>query len=140
MGRRRKAREEALKILFEYDSTHDEIDEIMKCFWENLSTTKDRKVREYTKELVKGVVNNLELIDKSIEKVSKNWNLQRMFRVDKNILRIAVYELMFKKETPIPVVIDEAVEIAKLYGTDTSPKFINGILDSINKNLRKELN
>ncbi len=138
MGRRRKAREEALKILFEYDSTHDDIDEIMKCFWENLSTTKDRKVREYTKELVKGVVNNLELIDKSIEKVSKNWNLQRMFRVDKNILRIAVYELMFKKETPVPVVIDEAVEIAKLYGTDTSPKFINGILDSINKNLRKE--
>ncbi len=138
MGRRRKAREEALKILFEYDSTGDNIDEIIKCFWENFSTTKDRKVREYTKILVKGVVENLEEIDKSIEMVSKNWNVERMFRVDKNILRIAIFELLYKKDTPVPVVIDEAVEIAKIYGTDTSPRFINGILDSINKKLRKE--
>lgn len=138
MGRRRKAREEALKILFEYDSTGDDIDEIIHCFWENLSTTRDRKVREYTKVLVKGVVENLSEIDKSIEKVAKNWNLHRMFRVDKNILRIAIFELLFKKDTPVPVVIDEAVEIAKTYGTDNSPRFINGILDSINKNLNKK--
>ncbi len=133
MGRRRKAREEALKILFEYDSTGDDIDEIIHCFWENFSTTKDRKVREYAKTLVKGVVDNLNDIDKKIEKVSKNWKLQRMFKVDKNILRIAVFELLYKNDTPVPVVIDEAVEIAKTYGTETSHKFINGILDSINK-------
>jgi N utilization substance protein B len=137
MGRRRKAREEALKILFEYDATKDDINDILNYFWDNFASSKDRKVKEYTRELVQGVVDNQKFIDEKIKQVSKNWNLQRMFLIDKNILRIAIFELFFKKEIPKPVIIDEAIEISKIYGTDSSPKFINGIIDAISKKLNK---
>ncbi len=137
MGRRRKAREEALKILFEYDATKDDIDDILNYFWDNFASSKDRKVKEYTRELVQGVVDNQKFIDEKIKEVSKNWNLQRMFLIDKNILRIAIFELFFKKEIPKPVIIDEAIEISKIYGTDSSPKFINGIIDAVSKKLNK---
>ncbi len=133
MGRRRKAREEALKILFEYDATKDDINDILEYFWHNFASSKDKKVKEYTRELVKGVVDNIDFIDNKIKSVSKNWNLQRMFLIDKNILRIAIFELFFKKEIPKPVVIDEAIEISKIYGTDSSPRFVNGILDAVTK-------
>jgi len=132
MGRRRKAREEALKMLYEFDARQADLEEIIAYYWDNFSKVKDKVVKDYANELARGCVEKRDFIDEKIEEVSKHWNLKRMLIVDKSILRIAVFELLYKK-VPVPVLIDEAIEIAKKYGSDKSPGFINGILDAINK-------
>ncbi len=133
MGIRRKAREEALRILFQYDATKDPIDEILKYYWENISSVKNNEIKEYAETIVKGTIEHLEEIDSKIKEVSKNWRIERMFMVDRNILRLAIFELIYRKDIPPAVAINEAIEISKIYGTEKSSKFINGILDSIRK-------
>ncbi len=134
MGLRRKARQEALRILFQFDATKDSIDEIINYYWENISGVKNKEVKSYAETLVRGTIEHLNEIDEKIKRVSKNWKLERMFMVDRNILRLALYELLYRDDVPPPVSINEAIEISKLYGTEKSPKFINGILDTIAKN------
>jgi N utilization substance protein B len=89
--------------------------------------------RLFAESIVNGVVEHCSVIDRKIAAVAKNWSLERMTPVDLSILRIGVYEILYRPEIPHPVVIDEAIEIAKRYGTKDSPAFINGLLDKISK-------
>lgn len=136
MGKRRKAREFALQILFRLDLGRENLtNELLEVFWEANVTSED--VREYATTLVKGTIVNLEQIDKAISDSSENWTLDRMATVDRNILRFSTFELLHRFEIPSSVIINEAIEIAKKYGTEESGAFINGILDRITKDVRK---
>lgn len=131
MGIRRKARECALQILYQLDMGAGDIRGAMFDYWKDSDAAGD--VRRFAEEIVEGVVNNREAIDESIAKNSTNWKLSRMAAVDKNILRMAVYELTYRSDIPVKVTINEAVEIAKRYGTSDSGAFVNGVLDNIAK-------
>lgn len=129
MSKRRKSREHTLKILYRRDITNENIDEIIKNYWKENNI--NSRITEFSEELARGAVNNLKEIDRYIEKTSENWTLDRIGVIDRNILRMAVYELLFMKDVPPKVTINEAIEIAKKFGTDDSADFINGILDKI---------
>lgn len=126
---RRKAREYALKILYMIDIRKENYTSLMNEFWENIK--ENEKVKDFSNEIVKGVMENIEKIDKIISNVSLNWEIERMSYIDRNILRIGTYEIIFKNDIPHPVSINEAIEISKEYGDADSPKFINGILHKI---------
>ncbi len=129
MGRRRSAREFALQVLFQIDLTESAADEVLGQFWSRQDP--DPEVRAFTERLVHGVVNRRTEIDSRIVEAAENWRIERMGVVDRNVLRMAVYELSSEEGTPEAVVIDEAIEIAKRFGSEGSGGFINGILDSI---------
>lgn len=129
MATRTQGREYALQILYQSDAQEIEPGEVLEVFWENFEPEAD--IREFTEELVRGVESNLEEIDQLIEKTSINWRLDRMPRVDRNVLRIAVFELVHHSEVPVAVAINEAIEIGKRYGSEDSGSFINGILDRV---------
>lgn len=129
MGVRRQARELALQALYALDSAHDQAGSGLSAFWENFEAPLD--VRVFAEELVSGFRANQLLIDACIEEHSRNWTISRMARVDLNILRIAVYEMLHRPDIPRSVTINEAIEIAKKFGTEDSPAFVNGILDEI---------
>jgi N utilization substance protein B len=135
MSLRRKAREYALQILFQYDLVNGNLNEIMEEFWKDKRV--NSKIVSFCSQLINGTIDNLKEIDKCISQHSLNWKLERMSTVDRNILRMATYELLFQKETPAPVVINEAIEVAKKFGTEESAKFINGILDAIRRSLEE---
>lgn len=137
MGKRRKARELALQILFRLDLGQENLtDEMLEGFLNENSASED--IKEYTRILVKGTVNNTTEIDKIITEYSENWSIDRMASVDRNILRFSIYELHQRHEIPSSVIINEAIEIAKKYGTEESGSFINGVLDTIAKEMRKD--
>ena len=129
MGKRRRARELALQVLFhlEYNPGDPEasFDRVCSCF------SPPKETRPFAKQLVQGVSANRDDLDKLIAKSSKNWRVERMSRVDRNVLRMAVFEVAYMKEIPPKVSIDEAVELGKRFGTEESGAFINGILDHI---------
>jgi N utilization substance protein B len=129
MGRRRSAREFALQVLFQIDLTAGAAGEVLEQFWAGQET--EPAVRAFTERLVHGVSQGREEIDARIVDAAENWRIERMGVVDRNVLRIAVFELGSEEGTPQAVVIDEAVEIAKRFGSERSGGFINGILDSI---------
>lgn len=131
MRRRTKAREEALKILYSIDINKVGCKELLNTFWEGKVTEKE--VIDFAVRLVSGTMENLNVIDGLITKYTDNWQLKRMAIVDRNILRIGAFELLFCTETPPNVIINEAVELAKKYGDVDSGKFVNGILDKIHK-------
>jgi transcription antitermination protein NusB len=131
MGTRRKAREYALQMLFQWDITHDPIEAIAASFWENHE--EQPAVIEFARRLVTQTVEHVEKIDSVIRSHAEHWRLDRMAVVDRNILRLATQELLFDTETPGTVVINEAIEIARRYSAQESPQFINGILDSIKR-------
>jgi N utilization substance protein B len=133
MGPRRKAREYALQMLFQWDITHDSIDQIACTFFEDQE--EDQAVGDFARQLVIRTVEHIEKIDELIQRHAEHWRLDRMATVDRNLLRLATQEFLFGKETPKTVVINEAIEIARRYSTQESPQFINGILDSIKKEL-----
>jgi N utilization substance protein B len=133
MGPRRKAREYALQMLFQWDITHDSIDQIASTFFEDQK--EDQVVGDFARQLVIRTVEHIEKIDALIQHHAEHWRLDRMATVDRNLLRLATQEFLFDKETPKTVVINEAIEIARRYSTQESPQFINGILDSIKKEL-----
>ena len=126
---RRQAREMALQALFVLDFNHT-AEPLTAVFHEHQDT--DRNAREYAELLVKGTQENLAAIDALIAAVSKDWKVERMNGVDRNIVRMAIYEMNFGQERLSPrVVINEAVELAKNYGTEDSGRFVNGILGSL---------
>ncbi len=135
MNLRRKAREYALQILFQYDLANGNMSEIVENFWKEKKA--NNKIVSFCSQLVNGTIENINEIDKCISHHSMNWKLERMSTVDRNVLRIATYELLFLKEVPPPVVINEAIEVAKKFGTEDSAKFINGILDAIRRSLEE---
>jgi len=129
MGIRRRARELALQALFYMDMTGDVSEEMLQRFCEHYPP--GAKSRPFFLQLVKGVNDSQMAIDLLIEQYSHNWRLTRMSYVDRNILRIAVYEILFCDDIPFKVSINEAIDIGKKYGTEESGAFINGILDRI---------
>lgn len=130
------AREKALQILYEREINVCEIDKLIENF--EFENTPEESII-YAVELVKGVVENLEKIDSIIKECLLNWEWDRILAVDRNILRIGTYELLFRKDVPTGAVIDQAVRIAKKYGSyDDSYKFINGILGRIAERYRVE--
>ncbi len=129
---RRKGREIALQILYQKDIADLSIEEAIENYKKYLNINNMQALR-FGEELVRGVSDNLDFINKIIQKYTPSWPLERMNITDRNILRLAVYEMFFRPDIPEVVSINEAVELAKLYGTDDSPAFINGVLDSIFK-------
>ena len=134
MGPRRKAREYALQMLFQWDITHDNIDQVAATFFQN-QPEESEIVVEFARQLVMNTVEHVEQIDEFIRRHAEHWRLDRMATVDRNILRLAVQEFLYDKETPKTVVINEAIEIARRFSAQESPLFINGVLDSIKKEL-----
>jgi len=134
MGGRRKARETALGILYNLDITGSGGCRIEDAIRDRVEDSKDAlDLGGYGTDLVKGVAGNMAAIDGLIERSSENWTIERMPVVDRNILRIAVFEMCFAADVPYKAVIDEAVELAKRYGSDESGPFVNGILDKVRK-------
>jgi len=134
--KRRQAREYALQILFQVDFTEKklgrrELDE----FWSDKK--ENREIREFAEELVKGTLEKLKDIDALIEKLAENWILGRMAAVDRNILRFAAFEILYRKDIPSAVTINEALEIAKKYSSSESAPFLNGVLDRLAKEAGK---
>jgi N utilization substance protein B len=135
MGTRRKAREMAMQALFSMDERCDFSEEMFGRFCANFAPKPD--VRPYFLRLVQGVLRTRDDLDGLIERFSENWSLGRMSGVDRNLMRIAVFELLWCRDIPAKVSINEAVDIAKKFGTEESGAFINGIVDSIRAAIEK---
>lgn len=131
MGARRKARELALQMLYQYDLSGNSPETIVSTF-EELQKSKPN-TREFATKIFHGTVEHMPKLDEMIQAQADNWRLTRMAVVDRNIIRMSVYEFLHEDDTPKLVIIDEAIEIAKKFGTDKSSQFINGILDGILK-------
>ena len=136
MRKRTKARELALQMLYELDIRKEPLRPFLDDFWKpylkNHEDT-DSQVKYFANELVKGTIEHLEEIDKIIASYAKNWQLKRMAVIDRNIIRMGSFELLYLKDIPPKVSLNEAIELAKRYGDTESSKFVNGILDRINK-------
>jgi N utilization substance protein B len=129
MGARRTGREAALQMLFQVEAQGATADEAVRLFWRQFEG--DPEGRDYADAIVRGVCDTRDALDATIRKASTHWRLERMSRVDRNLLRLGAWELEFSKEVPRAVVLDEAVELAKSYGTEESPAFVNGVLARI---------
>ena len=144
MGKRRLSRELALKFLYQIDVVSDKNPDIKIDFSKELENfligreeTQNKEPVDFMVTLAKGVYENMDGIDQLIAKYSENWKVSRMSKIDRNILRIAVYEMLNLSNIPHPVTINEAVDIAKKYGTGESGSFINGIIDRVRIALEK---
>ncbi len=137
MRKRTKAREYALQILYAVDITKDDPGDCVRRFWEG-NEEPSGEVKKFAADLVLGVSDNRKEIDKIITKYATNWQLERMAVIDRNVLRFAAYELLYAKDIPPKVSINEAIDIAKKFGGPDSGKFVNGVLDKINKTERKD--
>jgi transcription antitermination protein NusB len=135
MAARHRSRKRALQVLFEWDMRGDSIDRAIAHYYESLyseESEKQPKPDRFMEELARGTVANAAEIDKKIEAKSEHWRLERMPVVDRNILRLAIYEL-HQQAVPAPVVIDEALELARQFSGDESLSFINGVLDAVHR-------
>jgi N utilization substance protein B len=129
VGDRRRSREFALQMLFQLDLSPSDLDHAVEAFWADKNTSD--AVREFSEEIVRGTMARREALDEVLSSVTLNWRITRMAVVDRNVLRMALYEFLFQPDTPRVVVIDEAIEIGKKFGNDESGPFINGVLDAI---------
>ena len=129
MATRRRGREAALQLLYAVEISQANVEEVLASSWAHALTA--ARTREFTGALLRGVVASRDEIDALIREWSANWSLERIGLVERNILRFAIYELMFMPEIPPNVTINEAIEVAKRYGAEDAPSFINGILDRI---------
>jgi N utilization substance protein B len=128
--KRRRSREYALQLLFQLELAGNKLSEsILHEFWED--NDEDQEVKNFTHAIVKTTIANLEHIDETIKKAAEHWSIKRMASIDRNILRAATCELLYRPDIPSSVVINEALEIAKKYSTEDSAPFINGLLDKI---------
>jgi N utilization substance protein B len=137
MSMRRRGREIALQVLYQLDLDPADPKKVLDRHWENFQPAE--QAREFCARLVEGVLANAGEIDRLIEENSENWTLKRMAVVDRNILRLAAFELRFCPDIPFKATLNEAVELAKKFGTDDSGAFINGILDRIHTLLDQTL-
>ena len=131
MGKRRAARELALKFLYQTEFNSNSPDSELNSFCERANVSEE--TQDFTQTLIENIFIHKKEIDGLLKKISANWVPDRMAMIDKNILRLGICELLFDATTPPKVVINEAVEIAKKFGTEESPDFINGILDKVYK-------
>ncbi|OGR52001.1 MAG: transcription antitermination factor NusB [Elusimicrobia bacterium GWA2_62_23] len=130
MSKRRLARENCLQSLYSSDIAKLEPSAVLASF-QMEEFALEAKVFDFYKTLYSSTVDNIQKIDEIIKKTSRNWEMERMPAIDRSILRMAVCEMMILSDAPVPVIIDEAIELAKKYSTEKSGKFVNGVLDSI---------
>lgn len=133
MRKRTYARECALKILYQIDLTKGSVDEALDNFWSYCEEEENAQLKEFVATLVNGARENLKTIDAEISHFALNWQMHRMPVVDRNILRLAAFELLYLSDIPAKVSINEAIELAKKYGDKDSGKFVNAVLDKIKK-------
>ncbi|HEX2880886.1 MAG TPA: transcription antitermination factor NusB [Polyangiaceae bacterium] len=129
MSARSNGREAALQMLFAIDAAGHAGTSVIHDFWREFPG--DAEGRPYADELVRGVCTDPKSLDDLITQASQNWRLERMSRIDRNILRLGTWELLNKEDVPVAVIIDEAVELAKRYGNENSSSFINGVLNRV---------
>lgn len=129
MGARSSGREAALQMLFALDAGGHEVDAVIRDFWREFPG--EAEGRPYADEVVRGVWQDRAATDERISAASQNWRIERMSRIDRNLLRLGTWELLQRRELPVEVVIDEAVELAKRYGNENSKAFVNGVLNRI---------
>ena len=137
MGARHSGREAALQMLFQLEASGVSPDQAIGLFWRTYEDA-DPEGKAYADTVVQGVADNLDAIDQRVTAASQNWRLERMSRVDRNLLRLGTWELMFRSDVPRAVILDEAVELAKAFGTDESSGFVNGVLDRIATDLGRK--
>lgn len=136
MSLRRKARECALQLLYQWEGERSDPAALLPDFWR--SKKAELATRAFAEELFQGTIQHIPEIDRLVEEHSEHWKLERMSAVDRNLLRLAVYELRAHPATPRAVVIDEALEIARRFSSEESVEFINGVLDAVRKSLDGE--
>jgi N utilization substance protein B len=139
MGKRRESREVALQLLYHWDLNLQEplTEDGLARFWELRSAT--GSIRTFATQLAQGVIARQEAVDEKITRYTANYELKRISAVDRNILRMAVYEMLFSEDVPPVVAINEAIDIAKKFGTEESGKFVNGVLDRVKLDLNRPL-
>ncbi len=158
MGKRREARERAVQFLFQHDlNPPDDLNAALAEFWESQRTAAiaeekasatwgqpvelppptadEAAIRLFAEPLIRGAIEHRDAVDNQIKKYAKNWELHRIAAVDRNILRLAIYEMLYREDIPPVVSINEAVDIAKKFSTQDSGKFVNGILDKVKSEL-----
>ena len=131
MGARHSGREAALQMLFQMEGSGASADEAIELYWRSFEEVSDPEGRAYADEAVRGVSATREELDKHIVAASDHWRIERMGRVDRNVLRLGTWELAHHPSVPRAVILDEAVELAKAFGTDESSAFVNGVLNRI---------
>ncbi len=138
MGARHSGREAALQMIFQLEASGASADEVVALFWRSFDADADPEGRPYADEVVRGVAATRDDLDQIITKASSNWRLERMTRVDRNVLRLGAWELAHRPEVPAAVILDEAVELAKAFGTEESSAFVNGVLNRIAETLGRK--
>lgn len=128
-GRRHRGRELALRVLFELEGTQKDAREVLRYHAEDTGATPD--VEQFATELTLGVLGEMERVDDAVDAASSNWRLEEIGKVERAVLRLGTYELLFHDDTPVSVAIDEAVELAKAYAGDEAGRFVNGVLGRI---------
>ena len=136
MGTRRQSRKRAMQILFELDLNKQELDTALRQAWKEQQDTPSSS-RQFTESLVRGTVGHLQELDDLIKSYAENWDIKRMNGIDKNVMRVALYEMLYCEDIPPIVSINEAVDIAKEFGDVKSGQFVNGILDRARKDLKR---
>ncbi len=134
MGARRKARECALQMLFQFDLSRQPVTEIIESYWGELAEATD-DIKDFANEIVIGTIEHMDEIDERIKIRTEHWRIPRMAVVDRNLLRMAVYEFVYQANTPRTVAINEALEIARRFSTHEATQFVNGILDAIKRDM-----
>jgi len=134
MSSRRRSRQRALQILFLWDSRRQSADEVINAYYDTLYSEEHPEREPFVADLVRGTINNVEQLDAQITKHAEHWRMERMPTVDRNILRLAVYELT-RGETPAAVTIDEALELARKFSGEESVQFVNGVLDAVHREI-----
>ena len=137
MGKRRRSRELAIKVLFHLEFSRDDPASAFDLICENFGASGEITV--FSKELVEGVYDHIKELDELLSKASQHWRLERIARVDRTILRMALYELLYREDIPPKVTINEAVDLGKKFGSEESGAFINGILDKIFHTQKKDI-
>ena len=130
MGSRTKARECALQALYQLDTSGGSTSDVLAGLWAHFEPVDD-DTKAFAEQLVRGARGEQATIDELIQRTSTNWKLERMARVDRNILRLAVFEILKRADVPVKVTLNEAIELSKKYGSEESSAFVNGILDRI---------
>lgn len=131
LGKRRRGRICCLQILYSMDfNQYSSLDELLNLFWENMEEV-EPDVKQFAEDIVRGTIKEQKVIDELISKCTQNWELERICPVDRNVLRFATFELLFRDDIPPKVTLNEAIDIGKDFGSEDSGRFINGVLDRI---------
>jgi N utilization substance protein B len=136
LTRRRLAREIAFRAAYQADVTGDPIDRCLGEIFEDLDSPAEEDVRDFARSLVRLLAEHQGEIDAQVSRIAKNWSLSRMAATDRSVIRLAAAELLYHPDVPVRVTLDEAIEIAKKYGMETSGSFVNGILDRLAHEVR----